>query len=55
MLTKVNSKIFQKNNLNKLFNVIPKKNFAMAKFDYTDPLQMEELLTEEEKMVKIFF
>jgi len=52
MLTKVNSKIFQKNNLNKLFNVIPKKNFAMAKFDYTDPLQMEELLTEEEKMVR---
>ena len=53
MLTKINSKIFQKNISCKFYKGTPIKNFAnLAKFDYTDPLNLESLLTEEEKMVK---
>ena len=50
--------MFSTRNL-KLTNLFPKgflakRNFSsFAKFDYTDPLRLEDLLTEEEKMVKI--
>lgn len=41
-------------NLNVFSKGISIKNFSsLAKFDYMDPLKLEDLLTEEEKMVKI--
>jgi hypothetical protein len=53
----INKKIFQKsfqNLLNKKINSSSIKNFAsLAKFDFTDPLKLEDLLTEEERMVNI--
>lgn len=57
MLNKINSKFFQKGFKNIFSNKINSssiKNFAsLAKFEFTDPLRLEELLTEEERMVKI--
>ena len=47
------SKIYSNSKTYKFLLASSKKNFSgLAQFDYTDPLKMEDLLTEEEKMVK---
>jgi hypothetical protein len=56
MHNKINPKFFQEGIRNifkkKIYSKSIKKFSGLAKFDFTDPLNLEGLLTEEERMVK---
>ena len=59
MHNKINPKFFQEGIRNifkkKIYSKSIKKFSGLAKFDFKDPLNLEGLLTEEERMVKNFF